>query len=78
MTIKVIWEEKDIVSGVRIAVKGVEERFILGYRHSSTSKKDRVMISLVDGMVSKDYTKIELMEVLNNNGWIPEKILDNL
>ena len=71
---KLIWEEKDIKAGRKVAGHGQSEKFIIGYR-PETETKTFCLISLSDGLVGTAKAACCLTEELTENNFIPDELL---
>jgi len=69
------WEVEDIKPGRVISKPGIGEKWTIGFLAFINGKKRYVLISNLDGMVTKPETKEELAEHLTKSALIPIELL---
>lgn len=72
---KVIWEETDIVPGVRYSRKDINEIWLIGYLADSNEIDRYVSISLNDGLITSPATKQQMAKNLTTGKYLPECLL---
>ena len=73
---KFIWEESDVLVGRKYSRPDISEVWMIGYRAELGHDDARlVSVSLSDGMVTMALTREEMVDMLNQNSYIPAEFI---
>ncbi len=72
---KIIWEEADIKVGRKVKRPNVAEENIIGFRAERADDR-YVLVSLIDGNVSRPISKSDMAKSLNANNYWPLEMLE--
>lgn len=75
---QVIWNEKDLIPGMKLGSPRHKERFLLGYTFGGADRVTRkvVLVSLADGSVTAYENNEDLLEELNDGRYVPLEMLE--